>query len=220
MRPGNYELYEIKAPDGYELDMSPIIFSIELSQTETQILTVKNKKIINKYTVTYKSSEHESGDIPVDSNEYEENDIDVLKDATMTRPGYVFVGWGYEGNILDQGSDFTMPAKDVVFVAIWEEDKDPTDPTDPDPTDPDPTDPDPTDPDPTDPDPTDPDPTDPDPTDPEPTDPSEPTDPTTPANPNEVELPKTGIMSWQPLAYLMILVGAGILILFKRKSKI
>ncbi|MGG1340630.1 SpaA isopeptide-forming pilin-related protein [Bacillus toyonensis] len=45
LKPGNYQLVEIKAPEGYQLDASPINFTIEKAQAAPLQLTVSNKKI-------------------------------------------------------------------------------------------------------------------------------------------------------------------------------
>ncbi len=45
MKPGNYQLVETKAPEGYQLDASPISFTIEKAQASPLQITVSNKKI-------------------------------------------------------------------------------------------------------------------------------------------------------------------------------
>ncbi len=45
MKPGNYQLVETKAPEGYQLDVSPIDFTIEKAQATPLQITVSNKKI-------------------------------------------------------------------------------------------------------------------------------------------------------------------------------
>uniref|UniRef100_UPI0036F29537 SpaA isopeptide-forming pilin-related protein n=1 Tax=Bacillus mobilis TaxID=2026190 RepID=UPI0036F29537 len=45
LKPGNYQLVETKAPAGYQLDASPINFTIEKAQATPLQLTVSNKKI-------------------------------------------------------------------------------------------------------------------------------------------------------------------------------
>ncbi|QWU47859.1 SpaA isopeptide-forming pilin-related protein [Bacillus sp. NP247] len=45
LRPGNYQLVETKAPEGYQLDASPINFTIEKAQAAPLQITVSNKKI-------------------------------------------------------------------------------------------------------------------------------------------------------------------------------
>ncbi|HDR7685971.1 TPA: LPXTG cell wall anchor domain-containing protein [Bacillus toyonensis] len=45
LKPGNYQLVETKAPEGYQLDASPINFTIEKAQAAPLQLTVSNKKI-------------------------------------------------------------------------------------------------------------------------------------------------------------------------------
>ncbi|OWT52475.1 collagen-binding protein [Bacillus sp. K2I17] len=45
LKPGNYQLVETKAPKGYQLDASPINFTIEKAQAAPLQITVSNKKI-------------------------------------------------------------------------------------------------------------------------------------------------------------------------------
>ncbi len=45
LKPGNYQLVETKAPEGYQLDVSPINFTIEKAQATPLQITVSNKKI-------------------------------------------------------------------------------------------------------------------------------------------------------------------------------
>ncbi|PRT39072.1 SpaA isopeptide-forming pilin-related protein [Bacillus wiedmannii] len=45
LKPGNYQLVETKAPKGYQLDTSPINFTIEKAQAAPLQITVSNKKI-------------------------------------------------------------------------------------------------------------------------------------------------------------------------------
>lgn len=45
MKPGNYQLVETKAPKGYQLDASPINFTIDKAQAKPLQITVSNKKL-------------------------------------------------------------------------------------------------------------------------------------------------------------------------------
>ncbi|PFE40864.1 collagen-binding protein [Bacillus cereus] len=45
LKPGNYQLVETKAPEGYQLNASPINFTIEKAQATPLQITVSNKKI-------------------------------------------------------------------------------------------------------------------------------------------------------------------------------
>ncbi|SCB02335.1 LPXTG-domain-containing protein cell wall anchor domain [Bacillus mycoides] len=45
LKPGNYQLVETKAPEGYQLDASPISFTIEKAQATPLQITISNKKI-------------------------------------------------------------------------------------------------------------------------------------------------------------------------------
>ena len=45
LKPGNYQLVETKAPEGYQLDASPISFTIEKAQAAPLQITVSNKRL-------------------------------------------------------------------------------------------------------------------------------------------------------------------------------
>ena len=45
LKPGNYQLVETKAPEGYQLDASPISFTIEKAQASPLQITVSNKRL-------------------------------------------------------------------------------------------------------------------------------------------------------------------------------
>ena len=45
MKHGNYQLVETKAPEGYQLDASPISFTIEKAQASPLQITVSNKRL-------------------------------------------------------------------------------------------------------------------------------------------------------------------------------
>lgn len=45
MKPDNYQLVETKAPKGYQLDASPINFTIDKAQATPLQITVSNKKL-------------------------------------------------------------------------------------------------------------------------------------------------------------------------------
>lgn len=77
------------------------------------------------FTVTYFSSGHESGDIPVDSMAYENGMTVSVKgnSGTLIRTGYTFNGWntepGFNGVSRTPGSTFTMGSSDVSLYAEW-----------------------------------------------------------------------------------------------------
>ncbi|MGQ7872563.1 SpaA isopeptide-forming pilin-related protein [Bacillus sp. 1A] len=66
LKPGNYQLVETKAPKGYQLDASPINFTIEKAQVAPLQITVSNKKIDSSSggddkTITPPNKEEETG---------------------------------------------------------------------------------------------------------------------------------------------------------------
>ena len=80
---------------------------------------------INTYTVTYDGN---GGTIGIytgtDTVKYNESYmIQQVPGITPTRFGYKFLGWrkNNEGNLLQAGNSFTMPADNVKLVAQWEE---------------------------------------------------------------------------------------------------
>ena len=75
------------------------------------------------YSVTYeykKTVPANAPAVPVDENEYAENDI-VTVAAVPTLEGYTFGGWYYNGVKYDgvTNSQFAMPGHDVVLVGEW-----------------------------------------------------------------------------------------------------
>jgi uncharacterized repeat protein (TIGR02543 family) len=76
------------------------------------------------HTVTYDGNGNTSGTAPVDTNEYEENDlVTVAGQGTLLRTSYTFVGWNTQSNGLGTsraaGTTFLMGAADVVLYAQW-----------------------------------------------------------------------------------------------------
>ena len=55
------------------------------------------------------------GDLPDATNYYPNADV-TLADA-VTKEGYLFAGWEYDGNVYAAGSHFAMPNEDVVMTA-------------------------------------------------------------------------------------------------------
>ena len=80
---------------------------------------------INTYTVTYNGN---GGTIGIytgtDTVKYNDSyEIKNVSGITPTRYGYKFLGWrkNNEGNLLQAGGSFTMPADNVTLVAQWKE---------------------------------------------------------------------------------------------------
>lgn len=83
---------------------------------DIKILTKTNK---DKYSVTYLAGEGATGTVPT-QEDTEENSIFTLPTANLTKPGYKFAGWISGNRIVKAGEDFTMPAEDTTFTAIWQ----------------------------------------------------------------------------------------------------
>ncbi len=74
-----------------------------------------------KYTVTYEAGyTGATEEIPAES--YAEGETVTLRGAdTYTRDGYLFVNWSDGSSTYAAGASYTMPARDVVFTAQWQE---------------------------------------------------------------------------------------------------
>ena len=77
------------------------------------------------YSVTYYGNNADSGDVPVDSGNYQESaDVTVLENTgNLVREGYTFEGWNTlpSGLGIDRqpGSVFAMGSADVDLYAVW-----------------------------------------------------------------------------------------------------
>ena len=101
-------------------------FRIDLSKVPVHTnVVVKIYVKVNKYLVTYKS----------DGNVFHREAYKATTEVNqLTRipekEGFTFKGWTSE-DVTVSNNKFTMPAKDVVFTAVWEENKTPVTPTEP-----------------------------------------------------------------------------------------
>ena len=99
---------------------------------ETNLVAVWEKEVTE---VTYKISfrkaktwdEEElakiTGDVPVMENAAAGAKI-VLPENPFTYPGYIFKGWADNtngDNLMAGGAEYVMPAKNVIFIAFWEQ---------------------------------------------------------------------------------------------------
>ncbi len=78
------------------------------------------------YTVTYDGNGSTGGDVPTDSNHYEENDnVTVLGVGTLVKAGYEFNSWNTEsdgsGTSYNESDTFIIGAADVTLFAIWDQ---------------------------------------------------------------------------------------------------
>ncbi len=55
------------------------------------------------------------GDVPAATNYYPNADVTLAN--AVTKDGYIFAGWEYDGNVYAAGSHFAMPNEDVVMTA-------------------------------------------------------------------------------------------------------
>lgn len=81
---------------------------------------------ISGYSVTYNGNGFTSGNVPVDTNHYENGmTVAVLANVSnMINHGYMFAGWNTEnggnGTVRHPGSTFTMGSMNVTLYAQWE----------------------------------------------------------------------------------------------------
>lgn len=71
--------------------------------------------------VTYTAPDKDSGDVPSDSAYYGKGmDVTVLGNTgSLTRSGYVFAGWAYDGTTYMPGETLTMPDHEIILTAVW-----------------------------------------------------------------------------------------------------
>lgn len=73
-----------------------------------------------KYTVTYASGGG-TGNVPKIEHYDEGDSFKVKGEDVFIRDGYTFSGWNDGTKVVQAGSDYTMPAKNVVFTAQWQQ---------------------------------------------------------------------------------------------------
>ena len=74
-----------------------------------------------KYSVTYDGDSPTTGSAPAGGSNYDGGEtITVVGDNSMTKTGYTFRGWKYNGTFYLPGQSFTMPAANVTLTAVWE----------------------------------------------------------------------------------------------------
>jgi uncharacterized repeat protein (TIGR02543 family) len=78
------------------------------------------------YTVTYYGNGEDSGIVPVDGTDYQENDTVIVlgNNGGLARSGFSFIGWNTQANgsgtSYTGGQTFTMETADVDLYAIWQ----------------------------------------------------------------------------------------------------
>ena len=101
-------------------------FRIDLSKVQAHTnVVVKIYVKVNKYLVTYKSD----GEVFHREAYKATTEVNQLT-RIPKKEGFTFKGWTSE-DVTVSNNKFTMPAKDVVFTAVWEENKTPVTPTEP-----------------------------------------------------------------------------------------
>ena len=101
-------------------------FRIDLSKVLAHTnVVVKIYVKVNKYLVTYKSD----GEVFHREAYKATTEVNQLT-RIPKKEGFTFKGWTSE-DVTVSNNKFTMPAKDVVFTAVWEENKTPVTPTEP-----------------------------------------------------------------------------------------
>ena len=99
---------------------------------ETNLVAVWEKEVTEvTYTISFRKAktwvEEElakiTGDVPVMENAAAGAKI-VLPENPFTYPGYIFKGWADNtkgDNLMAGGAEYVMPAKNVIFIAFWEQ---------------------------------------------------------------------------------------------------
>jgi len=91
---------------------SSIIQSSQFASNNTSSSTP-----ISTYTVTF-NADGGVGEVPVISNK-REGDTFALPTTSLTKEWCEFIGWKNGETIYSVGEQFTMPAENVMFIAVW-----------------------------------------------------------------------------------------------------
>ncbi|AZJ23422.1 collagen-binding protein [Bacillus wiedmannii bv. thuringiensis] len=103
LKPGNYQLVETKAPKGYQLDASPINFTIEKAQAAPLQITVSNKKIDSSSCgddkpITPPNKEEETGKETSEELEKENPDTQINKQQDDRNKGKELPNTGHKND--------------------------------------------------------------------------------------------------------------------------
>ncbi|EMY5506735.1 LPXTG cell wall anchor domain-containing protein [Bacillus wiedmannii] len=103
LKPGNYQLVETKAPKGYQLDASPINFTIEKAQAAPLQVTVSNKKIDSSSggddkPITPPNKEEETGKETSEELEKENPDTQINKQQDDRNKGKELPNTGHKND--------------------------------------------------------------------------------------------------------------------------
>ncbi|GGE82877.1 SpaA isopeptide-forming pilin-related protein [Priestia taiwanensis] len=91
LRPGTYQFVETKAPNGYHLDTTPIVFTIDKGQIVTKAITAKNTLITGSVELT--KVDKDNKEIKLQGVEFRLQDMagNVLQSGLMTNEAGVIV---------------------------------------------------------------------------------------------------------------------------------
>ncbi|WP_445669003.1 MSCRAMM family protein [Niallia sp. FSL K6-0212] len=90
--PGEYLLFETKAPNGYKKLSEPIMFEITKGQQEPIVVKVANEKIVSGEQKPTKESDDESGTKGEDSSGSKNNPGKTLPDTATSYFNYILAG--------------------------------------------------------------------------------------------------------------------------------
>lgn len=104
--------------NGWEYDGNVYAEGAEFTMPDSNVTVIGSYTAIN-YDITY-----DTGDSEVTVPDSAAKSATVGTAITLpavSRNGYTFGGWEYDGATYSAGAQFTMPANEVSFKAIWEE---------------------------------------------------------------------------------------------------
>ena len=109
------------APEGYVLDTDKSVLKGVVSSTETLVLKVYFKRVVNE--VTFNANGGYFGDDTTATADVVKNTIygATFTAPTVDRVGYSFAGWTYNGNTYtaEEVKSLTMPSYPINFTAEW-----------------------------------------------------------------------------------------------------
>jgi uncharacterized repeat protein (TIGR02543 family) len=71
-----------------------------------------------QYVVTY-SLNGGTGTAPTSPNKYMSDTLTVASIGAVTKTGYTFSGWAESGTVYSANASYTMPARNITFIAQW-----------------------------------------------------------------------------------------------------
>ncbi len=104
--------------NGWEYDGNVYAEGAEFTMPDSNVTVIGSYTAIN-YDITY-DTDDSSVTVP-DSAAKSATVGTAITLPAVSRDGYTFGGWEYDGATYSAGAQFTMPAEDVEFKAIWNE---------------------------------------------------------------------------------------------------